>query len=151
MFVFAAQFARRHVFNAFWKTHNLYPLMYILMILHGIGHVLQPPMFYYFFLGPCVLFTLDMLVSVSRKKIEISVVKAELLPSGIEVLFKFFNIFLQILSICNNFRASYALILFKDIKIANLYSIGLVIIISIYNFRVSNSQLPFMEIKIAKT
>lgn len=83
MYVFALQFARRHVFNAFWKTHNLYPIMYILMILHGIGHLLQQPMFYYFFLGPCVLFTLDMLVSVSRKKIEISVVKAELLPSGV--------------------------------------------------------------------
>lgn len=76
------QFARRYVFNAFWKTHNLYPVLYILMILHGIGGLLQEPMFYYFFLAPCILFTLDMLVSVSRKKIEISVVKAELLPSG---------------------------------------------------------------------
>lgn len=93
MYVFAVQFARRHVFNAFWKTHNLYPVMYILMILHGIGHLLQPPMFYYFFLGPCVLFTIDMLMSVSRKKIEISVVKAELLPSGITFLFIFLFIF----------------------------------------------------------
>lgn len=82
MYVFAVQFARRHVFNAFWKTHNLYPILYILMILHGIGHLIQEPIFYYFLLGPCVLFTVDMLVSVNRKKIEISVIKAELLPSG---------------------------------------------------------------------
>ncbi|XP_035207728.1 dual oxidase 2-like isoform X3 [Stegodyphus dumicola] len=83
MYVFAIQFARRHVFNAFWKTHNLYPLLYILMILHGIGHLIQPPIFYYYFLGPCVLFVLDRLISVSRKKVEISVLKAELLPSGV--------------------------------------------------------------------
>lgn len=82
MYVFAIQFARRHVFNTFWETHNLYPVVYILMILHGMGQLIQEPIFYYFFLGPCTLFTIDRLISVSRKKIEIPVVKAELLPSG---------------------------------------------------------------------
>ncbi|KAG8180699.1 hypothetical protein JTE90_005796 [Oedothorax gibbosus] len=83
MYIFAIQFARRHVFNAFWKTHNLYPVVYILMILHGMGQLIQEPIFYYFFLGPCTLFTIDRLISVSRKTIEIPVVKAELLPSGV--------------------------------------------------------------------
>ncbi|GFT66944.1 hypothetical protein NPIL_295941 [Nephila pilipes] len=83
MYVFAIQFARRHVFNAFWKTHNLYPILYILIILHGIGQLIQEPIFYYYFLGPCVLFTIDRLISVSRKKVEIPVIKAELLPSGV--------------------------------------------------------------------
>ncbi|CAL1297932.1 unnamed protein product [Larinioides sclopetarius] len=83
MYVFAIQFARRHVFNAFWKTHNLYPILYILGILHGIGQLIQEPLFYYFFLGPCVLFCIDRLISISRKKVEIPVIKAELLPSGV--------------------------------------------------------------------
>ena len=44
--------------------------------------MVQPPFFHYFFLGPVILFTLDKIVSISRKKVEISVIKAELLPSG---------------------------------------------------------------------
>ncbi|XP_071039639.1 dual oxidase 2 [Parasteatoda tepidariorum] len=83
MYVFAIQFARRHVFNAFWKTHNLYPILYILMFLHGMGHLIQGPIFYHYFLFPCVLFTIDRLISISRKTVEIPVVKAELLPSGV--------------------------------------------------------------------
>jgi len=56
------------------------------MIMHGSGNLVQPPFFYYFFLPPVILFTLDKLVSVSRKKAEITVVKAELLPSNVTML-----------------------------------------------------------------
>ncbi len=86
MYTFALQYARRKVFNLFWLTHNLYILLFILMIFHGSGNLVQPPFFYYFFLGPVILFTLDKLVSVSRKKAEITVVKAELLPSNVTML-----------------------------------------------------------------
>ena len=58
--------------------------MYILTFLHGSGNLLQRSFFYYFFLGPGILFALDKLVSISRKKVDIAVVKAELLPSGEE-------------------------------------------------------------------
>ena len=37
---------------------------------------------HYFFLAPGILFVLDKLISISRRKVEIQVVKAELLPSG---------------------------------------------------------------------
>ncbi|KAG0418419.1 hypothetical protein HPB47_004884, partial [Ixodes persulcatus] len=86
MYVFATPYARRHVFNAFWNTHNLYPVFYILMILHGLGRLVQPPIFYYFLLGPLVLYVLDRLVSLSRKKVEISVIRAEHLPSDVTML-----------------------------------------------------------------
>ncbi|XP_078655544.1 dual oxidase 2-like isoform X2 [Branchiostoma floridae x Branchiostoma belcheri] len=86
MYVFATQYARRYVFKAFWFTHNLYPIMYILTVLHGSGNLVQEPFFYYFFLGPCILFTLDKLVSISRKKVEIPVVKVEHLPSNVTML-----------------------------------------------------------------
>ncbi|XP_071953912.1 dual oxidase 2-like isoform X2 [Antedon mediterranea] len=86
MYVFATQYARRNVFNLFWLTHNMYVIFYILMVLHGSGRLVQPPFFWFFFLGPAILFTLDKLVSISRKKAEIAVFKAELLPSDVTAL-----------------------------------------------------------------
>jgi len=86
MYIFATQYARRHVFKWFWNTHQLYVLLYILMVLHGCGRLVQFPIFYLFFIGPAVLFTLDKLISISRKKAEISVVRAELLPSDVTYL-----------------------------------------------------------------
>ncbi|XP_069693033.1 dual oxidase-like [Periplaneta americana] len=86
MYIFALPYARKRLYNAFWFTHSLYPLFYLLIILHGAGRLIQPPFFYYFFLGPCILFTLDRLVSTTRRKVEIPVVKAELLPSDVTFL-----------------------------------------------------------------
>lgn len=86
MYIFAIHYSRQHLFNAFWLTHNLYPILYILMIFHGLGRLVQDPIFFYFFLGPCILFTIDKLISVNRKKVEIAIIKAELLPSGVTML-----------------------------------------------------------------
>jgi len=52
------------------------------MLLHGAGRMIQAAFTYYFVLGPIILFTIDQLISVSRRKIEIPVVDAKLLPSG---------------------------------------------------------------------
>ena len=82
MYVFGIQYARRHAFRWFWFTHNMYVVLFLLTILHGAGRLVQPPFFHYFFLGPVIMYTLDKLVSVSRNKTEIAVLKAELLPSG---------------------------------------------------------------------
>ncbi|XP_014663461.1 PREDICTED: dual oxidase 2-like [Priapulus caudatus] len=86
IYTFAIQYSRRHVFKWFWATHNLYVVMYILMFIHGAGRLVQNGFFFYFFLGPGILFTLDRLVSISRKKIEIAVIKAEILPSDVTAL-----------------------------------------------------------------
>lgn len=82
MYIFASQFSRRAVFKFFWWTHQLYIVLYALMILHGSGHLIQSPSFHLYILGPATLFTVDKLISMSRKKVEIPVTKAELLPSG---------------------------------------------------------------------
>lgn len=82
MYVFAMPYARRHLFNAFWFTHSLYILLYIFMIMHGSGRLVQSPLTQNFLAGPLVIFVIDKLISFSRKKVEISVQKAELLPSG---------------------------------------------------------------------
>ena len=83
MFVFATQYARRYTFQAFWFTHHWYVIFYILTFLHGSGRLVQDPLFGNFFLGPGIIFAIDQIISVSRKKAEISVVRADILPSQV--------------------------------------------------------------------
>ncbi|KAI5936698.1 Dual oxidase 2 [Manis javanica] len=83
MYVFASHHFRRRSFRGFWLTHHLYILLYVLLIIHGSFALIQLPRFHIFFLVPALIYVGDKLVSLSRKKVEISVVKAELLPSGV--------------------------------------------------------------------
>ncbi|KAF6130943.1 hypothetical protein HJG60_007881 [Phyllostomus discolor] len=83
MYVFASHHFRRCSFRGFWLTHHLYILLYVLLIIHGSFALIQMPRFHIFFLVPALIYGGDKLVSLSRKKVEISVVKAELLPSGV--------------------------------------------------------------------
>ncbi|XP_059487238.1 dual oxidase 2-like [Neocloeon triangulifer] len=86
IYIFAIPYSRRHLHNWFWNTHNLYPIFYALIVLHGSARLVQEPYFHYFFLGPCVLFTLDNLVTMSRKKVKIPLVGAQILPSDVTML-----------------------------------------------------------------
>jgi len=88
IFIFSMQYSRRHTFRAFWLIHLSYPIFFILMLLHGAGRMIQAPYTYYFVLGPFILFAIDQLISVSRRKIEIPVVSAKLLPSGKRIMLK---------------------------------------------------------------
>ncbi|XP_062060744.1 dual oxidase 2 [Lepus europaeus] len=83
MYVFASHYFRRHSFRGFWLTHHLYVALYALLIIHGSYALIQLPSFHIYFLVPAIIFGADKLVSLSRKKVEIGVVKAELLPSGV--------------------------------------------------------------------
>uniref|UniRef100_A0A2K5H7D0 NAD(P)H oxidase (H2O2-forming) n=1 Tax=Colobus angolensis palliatus TaxID=336983 RepID=A0A2K5H7D0_COLAP len=83
MYVFASHHFRRRSFRGFWLTHHLYILLYALLIIHGSYALIQLPTFHIYFLVPAIIYGGDKLVSLSRKKVEISVVKAELLPSGV--------------------------------------------------------------------
>ncbi|XP_065174926.1 dual oxidase 1-like [Sycon ciliatum] len=83
LYIFAMPYARRYLFRTFWITHHLYIVMYILLILHGSGRLVQPPLFQWFFIVPASVFAIDKLISYSRKKVEIVVYKAEKLPSGV--------------------------------------------------------------------
>lgn len=51
-------------------------------VIHGSFALLQEPRFHIYLIPPGLLFLLDKLISLNRKKVEIPVVKAELLPSG---------------------------------------------------------------------
>ncbi|XP_060228150.1 dual oxidase 2 [Meriones unguiculatus] len=83
MYVFASHHFRRRSFRGFWLTHHLYVVLYALLIIHGSYALIQLPSFHIYFLVPAIIYGGDKLVSLSRKKVEISVVKAELLPSGV--------------------------------------------------------------------
>lgn len=86
MYVFAMPFVRRNLFRAFWITHSFYILLYIFLIMHGLGRLVQNPLTHYYLLGPLVLFVLDKLFSLSRNQILIEVKQAELLPSEVTAL-----------------------------------------------------------------
>ncbi|KAF4081387.1 hypothetical protein AMELA_G00160610 [Ameiurus melas] len=86
MYVFASHYFRRISFRGFWITHYFYVLIYILTVIHGSFALLQEPRFYIYLIPPALLFLLDKLISLSRKKVEIPVVNAELLPSGVTYL-----------------------------------------------------------------
>ncbi|NWQ96895.1 DUOX2 oxidase, partial [Burhinus bistriatus] len=83
MYVFATHHFRRVSFKGFWITHHLYVLLYVLVIIHGSYALIQQPRFHIYFIIPALIYGADKLLSLSRKKVEISVVKAELLPSGV--------------------------------------------------------------------
>lgn len=82
IYVYATQTARRLIFNGFWLTHKLIVVMYILTILHGASTIVQKPMFFAYFIGPAIIFTVDKMISMSRKKTELNVIRADKLPSG---------------------------------------------------------------------
>ncbi|XP_030621162.1 dual oxidase 1 [Chanos chanos] len=86
MYVFAAHHFRRVSFQGFWITHYFYVMVYILTVIHGSYALIQEPRFYIYLIPPALLFLFDKLISLNRKKVEIPVVKAELLPSGVTYL-----------------------------------------------------------------
>jgi len=89
IYVFSIQHARRYTYRAFWVTHHWYILFFILTFLHGSGRLVQDPLFGNFFLGPGIVYTLDHLIGAGRKTHELTVVRAEILPSQvIGVFFK---------------------------------------------------------------
>lgn len=57
-------------------------VVFILVILHGSVGLIQHPLFHFYLSGPAVIYIIDKMITISRSAIEISVVKAEPLPSG---------------------------------------------------------------------
>ncbi|XP_078488222.1 dual oxidase 2 isoform X1 [Ciona intestinalis] len=83
IYVFAMQYSRRFCFRAFWITHHLYTVLYILTILHGSLGIVQAPVFHFYLVVPVVIFLIDKMITISRSKVQITVIKAEALPSGV--------------------------------------------------------------------
>ncbi|XP_072004098.1 dual oxidase 1-like [Engystomops pustulosus] len=86
MYVFSTYYFRRVSFRGFWIIHHLYVVFYILTIIHGSFALIQQPRFHIFFIPPVIIFVGDKLISLRRKKIEIEVLEAKQLPSGVTYL-----------------------------------------------------------------
>ncbi|XP_015123350.1 dual oxidase [Diachasma alloeum] len=86
IFLCSLPVVRRKIYKWFDYGHCLYPVFFILMILHGSGRLVQGPYFHYFFIGPVVLFTIDKIFTATRKTIEIPLLKVEILPSNVTCL-----------------------------------------------------------------
>jgi len=99
MFIFASQTARRYMHNTFWIVHKLFIFLYMLMAIHGLLWLTQKPNFFYHFIGPCVLFVIDKVLSVTRRKMKLKIIQADLLPSSkfnhvfVSVRISYFNMF----------------------------------------------------------
>ena len=83
MIIFSTEYARHHVYRYFWRTHHLYPVVLLLMVVHGTARLLQEPTFHFYLIGPAIIFTFDKMLSVSRKKREIPLLQANILPSEV--------------------------------------------------------------------
>ncbi|XP_067931933.1 dual oxidase 1-like [Watersipora subatra] len=89
MYIFASQTARRYMHSTFWIVHKLFIFLYILMTVHGLLWLTQKPQFFTYFIGPCTLYIIDKVLSVTRRKMKLKIIEADILPSNVtRVLFK---------------------------------------------------------------
>ncbi|XP_044731153.1 dual oxidase 2-like [Chrysoperla carnea] len=86
MYSFTIPVVRQRLYNYFWFTHQQYPIFFILLYLHGSSRLIQEPLFWYFLFVPSLIFIIDHGYGISHKKMEISIVEAEILSSEVTML-----------------------------------------------------------------
>lgn len=90
IFIFAHPIIRRKAYKFFWAAHQLYILLYILSLLHGLARLTGAPRFWIFFVGPGIIYTLDKIISLRTRYMELDIIETELLPSDV-VKVKFYR------------------------------------------------------------
>jgi len=83
IYIFAHQRVRQRAYSFFWSTHKLYYLIYALTLLHGSSKLTGSPRFWIFFLIPAILFTIDKIMSLQTKLLELEIFETECLPSDV--------------------------------------------------------------------
>ncbi|UYV75196.1 bli-3 [Cordylochernes scorpioides] len=83
LFIFAHPWVRQKAYSYFWTTHSLYILIYVLCLVHGLAKLTGSPRFWMFFVGPAIIYTLDKVVSLQTKYMELEILETELLPSDV--------------------------------------------------------------------
>ena len=86
MHTFASKRSRRRKHRLFWRSHMLYPLFYVTLLLHGIEGLLQEPRFHYYLIIPGTIFIIDRMITLRRAKNEVPVLDFRLLQSGVLAL-----------------------------------------------------------------
>ena len=90
IFVFAFVSVREKAYRFFWLSHQLYILLYILQLVHGLARITQAPKFWMFFIVPGLLFVVDKIISLRRSYLELDILETELLPSDV-IKIKFYR------------------------------------------------------------
>ncbi|KAK8749678.1 hypothetical protein OTU49_015477 [Cherax quadricarinatus] len=90
IFIFAHPMIRRKAFKFFWAAHQLYIFLYIFSLLHGLARLTGAPRFWIFFVGPGIIYTLDKIISLRTRYMELDIIETELLPSDV-VKIKFYR------------------------------------------------------------
>ena len=83
IFTFAHPLIRKNAYKFFFSAHKLYVLLYILALVHGLARLTGAPRFWMFFIGPGIIYTLDKVVSLRTKYMELDILETELLPSDV--------------------------------------------------------------------
>uniref|UniRef100_A0A915J7Z2 NAD(P)H oxidase (H2O2-forming) n=1 Tax=Romanomermis culicivorax TaxID=13658 RepID=A0A915J7Z2_ROMCU len=83
MYVFAAPSIINSAYHAFRITHLLNILLYALAIAHGLPKLLDSPRFWYYILGPAVIFIFDRIIGLKQEYKKLDIIAAELLPSDV--------------------------------------------------------------------
>ncbi|XP_065579570.1 dual oxidase-like isoform X2 [Artemia franciscana] len=83
IFIFAHPMVRKKAFKYFWLTHSLYIALYLFALIHGLARLTGEPRFWIFFIGPGIVFTLDKVISLRTRYMELDIIETELLPSDV--------------------------------------------------------------------
>jgi dual oxidase len=112
IFIFAHPKVRTKAFSYFWSVHQLYVVFYAVTLLHGmakltgvritiiisfttdillirqsISHFInQTPRFWIFFIVPAIVFTLDKVISLQTRYMELDILHTDLLPSDVTLV-----------------------------------------------------------------
>lgn len=83
IFTFAHPTIRKNAYKFFFSAHKLYIALYILCLIHGLARLTGAPRFWMFFIGPGIIYTLDKVVSLRTKYMELDIIETDLLPSDV--------------------------------------------------------------------
>ncbi|CAJ0942291.1 unnamed protein product, partial [Mesorhabditis belari] len=83
IYVFALPSIMRRAYHAFRLTHFLNVAFYALTMLHGLPRLLDSPKFWYYVIGPIIVFVIDRIIGMRQEYKKLQVLNAALLPSDI--------------------------------------------------------------------
>ena len=90
MFIFATTPIRKSAYRFFWLSHQLYVLLYLLSLIHGLARITSPPKFWMFFMVPGIVYALDKVVSLRGSYMELDILETDILPSDV-IKIKFYR------------------------------------------------------------
>jgi dual oxidase len=83
IFVFSHPVVRKKAYNYFWAVHQLYVLLYVFALLHGLGRLTAAPRFWLFLVVPGIIFVIDKIATLRTRYMQLDILETELLPSEV--------------------------------------------------------------------